>query len=1107
MAFALGASARMLRVKTLAGVISTSLDKHGQPLPTAQVLFFPLPPQLELLQLLSLLTNKCFPFTQVILAFDILDPLECRVVGRLHVRRQVNSSSRSTYHIAVAQRQHTLGQTAAASKSPVIPPLGKAPNASTPDADNIASELVIEDAIEDNTSDEEFLQTNNKDSDDDDDEDNQDAFIPKDLIWSDISQRDLARILSNCGLDINALDRVIVTQHRRAVEVADPKKLVLFIEQLIGGGGAQKELEALTAQWMAADAEERRLDEEYDTLISKSEELNPALQQWKRFNENNLEYQERLATVYRKKAVLLEKEANAAAEEAETAEISLKTLEDAQEAARITADELLVVKEEADGVAAEAAAEHSTSATQHNTALENLERAQARKRAANAQSKRAVTTLSSAVAAVSAEEYTLENTKNKAEGKRGAAKAAAGKIKEQLEKKAEELENQVAALQQELETIGEEIEEKIVEESNDGVISGKVLAAREAWKQAREKATAAAEAAETAAEQSSQAKLTDLNATSGLKSRKKAEHDAHKAVERSNSSMLSLEKCLLALEKEEMEAHRSAEAAENELTTHHIEAMKLEKALQKTTKALKDANIDDGDSYYQPRNDKNAHASGRFETSRQSVDAAVVALAQQAQHDELNPLTGAFHGRIHSVLRVLIPEAINAANAVLLEKCNPASALVTSTRTAAEAVVDYFKENKVGIASCTVLEELRGKNGDDNSTNNNNEAAASKMLAPVLDKTPGAICPLSSLIQNNTNIAGSSLLSSDLFNSWYLVSDPMAASKLIEQERKEAAAGGGGGGGGSAGSKSSTKKNQQKKQTILPLQRRNLVTLCGSLFKCDGEICAPNEEALLRFKIKYLLGSEFVDNGSPGSLLNPSLKSDEVKEYERIVEKLRAEYASAVSAVEELECATDAVNERTSAAHAVLASKQAATAATRSKIEALLKAMQKETKALHFAQAAAEKASQNHIAAAAKAKKFQTAYLESEAFAKQCFKKSERLHQIYAHAAQDEPEAQKALEVERAVADLRSQCDQAEKRKCTLQNELASLQESVQRLTKAMVALHAAEEAAIECANNVSEATLAVATAEEKLEQALNAKEKVATAKKIATDNWREAVV
>jgi hypothetical protein len=39
-AFALGASARMLRVKTLAGVISTSSDKNGQPLSAAEVLIF-----------------------------------------------------------------------------------------------------------------------------------------------------------------------------------------------------------------------------------------------------------------------------------------------------------------------------------------------------------------------------------------------------------------------------------------------------------------------------------------------------------------------------------------------------------------------------------------------------------------------------------------------------------------------------------------------------------------------------------------------------------------------------------------------------------------------------------------------------------------------------------------------------------------------------------------------------------------------------------------------------------------------------------------------------------------------------------------------------------
>ncbi|KAG7670738.1 hypothetical protein KSW81_004172 [Nannochloris sp. 'desiccata'] len=1085
-AFALGASARRLRVKTLDGVISTSPGKDGQPLPTAKV----------------------------ILAFDVLDPRKRRVVGRLHVRRQVNRSSRSAFHIAVAQQEHTTGQTAAASKTPVVLPLGKVTNDATKDAEDTTAEIINDDVIEGITSNEEQLLQNTRGSDDDGEE--QDVSIPKDLVWSDIAQRDLARILSNYGLDINALERVIVTQHRRAVEVADPKKLVKYIEQLIGGGGAQKEIEGLTAQWMAADEEERRLDEEYDALVGKSEDLNPALQQWKRFCETNLEYHERLSTVCRKRADLLEKEATAAGKDAEVAEKLLETLEGAQEAARIKADELLGVKEQADVVASAAVEEHSASAAQHNAALENLERAQARARAASTQFKRAATTLSSTVAAVSAEDYTLQKTSKKAVAKCGAATAAA-EIEVQLEKKAEELENQVAAVQEELEIFQKEILKIRDEESNDGGISKEVLTARAAWKKTQERANAAAEIAQTAAQKSSQANLGASDALSHLKYHEKVEHGAQKAVQKCNFSITSLEKSLLALENEEKKARHKAEAAENELAAHQIEGMKLEKALQKTFQALEDAGIDVEDSNYQPRNNKIGGDRKSCETTRQSVDAAVVALAQQAQHDELNPLTGAFHGRIHSVLRVLSPEAINAANAVLLEKCNPVSAMVTSTRTAAEAVVGYFKENKVGVTSCTVLEELRGSTKKYNSIANNNSkapensaaaataaVAASQMLAPVLNKTPGAICPLSPLIQNNTSIAGSSLLSSDVYDTWYLVSDPLSASKIIEQERKKAtsAAAGGGGGGGPRNPK---KKKIQKKQRHRPPQQRNIVTLCGSLFKCDGEICAPKEDAFLRLKHKYLLGSDYVDIGSSGSL-NPSSKSKDV-EYEQMVEKLRAEYASAVTALEEQECSTNTINERTAAAHAAFAFKHAAIAATKSKVEAVLKTMQKEAKALHFAQAAVEKAHQSHNAAAAKAKHLHTTCLESEALAKQRLEESERLHQVYVNAAQGEPEAQQALNAELAVADLRHRRDHAEKHKLTLQTDLASIQKSMQRLSKAIEALTTAEKGATECAHNVSEATLAVAAAEVTMERALHAKEKAITAKKIATDNWREAVV
>jgi chromosome segregation ATPase len=967
--------------------------------------------------------------------------------------------------------------------------------------DNEDAEIIDEEEEESLNSDEEEEEKT------EDEDDEVVSLFAKGLVWSDVTHKQLAKLLSTYGLDINSLERVIVTQHRRAVEVADPKKLVRFIEQLIGGGGAEKELEMLTTDYVAAEAENARLDDQYDALVSKSEELNPALQQWKRFNESNLEYHERLATASKKRAMLLEKEAEIAKKEAEEAETQLQIFEGAQEAARIKADELLVVKEEADEVAAAAVAKEKQAAQEQQVALEVLERAQVREKAASTALKRAQITVSNTVATLSAEND-LQKKKTKAGN--GKAAASAEKIKQQLEEKAENLESEIAAVQEELDGYANSMEALQNEEgSGDENLSKEVLAARAAWKQAQDRADAASAAAHVAAEKSSQAAVAASNALSTLKKQENVELNAEKAVEKCDSLINSLSNNLNSLETEERLAFAAAQDAENELAAHQVEGIKLLETLQRTSKAMQDAGIDEEDSQYSPQNNNNNGASGS--SSRQSVDAAVAALAQQAQQDDLNPLTSAFHGRIHSVLRVLAPQATTAANAVLLEKCNPASTLVTSTRTAAEVVVGYFKDNKVGVASCNVLEELSGTNSNNNGTRSNSNSsgkavsstasAASKLLAPVLNGTPGALCPLSSLIQANTKIPGSSVLSADMFSNWYVISDPLAAAKVREQENKDAAAA-----AARANSGGNNKKKNQKKRMNQPNVRRNLVTLCGSVFKSDGEICAPKDPTFIKSKEKYLLGSSFVDIGSSSSGTSSNSSLVDTSKYEEMAEKLKAEHAMAVAAVDFHELGADEINDRTAAAHAALASKHAAIASTKSKFEGVLRAMQKESKVLDTARTAVEKALSSHSAAAAKAKNLKTACLESEALAKKCVKEATKLYGMYVDAAKGDLAAQRALENEHAVAELRFRSEDAEQRKLALETQLTSIWNSITRLDKAFSVLETAEKAVLECTNTVSEATLAAAAAGEKLEHAQEALDEAFAAKNLATLNWRDSV-
>jgi hypothetical protein len=869
--------------------------------------------------------------------------LKKRLVGELYIRRQINRSGRSNFHCALEFIQTQTQRTSVPRNAAATAQHERTTNSTKKNGDSSTANLELEG-------------DNESDSDNDDD-DNDDDFLPDTLLWHESSHKHLASLLSKYGLDINALERVIITQHRRAVEVADPKKLVQFIEQLIGGGGVHQELETVTAEVVAAEAEERRLDAQYDVLISKSEELNPALRQWKRFNESKLEYSERVAIVCKKKAVLLEKEAISAGKEAEEAEKHLEMTEITQETNRIKADEMLLVKEEAEKVAEEAAAEQWDRNLHHQRTLDILERVQVRERAAAQASKKALHALSSTVAAIligadAPDQQKKSNTAaNSKKSGKGGAPAAAKKLKEQLEKKTEKLENQ-----QEMGSLEEKL--KLEEQaSNETCVSKEVLAARAAWKEADKIADAAAATAQTAAEKSSEANSTASNALFSLQKHEKVENGAQIAVKECNDVINSSENELLSLENEEKEALAAAQAAERELAAHQIEAMKLENTLRDSSKALEAAGIDEDDASFSgvlPNNNKNVDAGGSSETRfRQSVDDAVASLAQQAHHDELNPLTGAFHGRYHSVLRVLSSDATTAANAVLLEKCNPASSLVTSTRTAAEAVVGYFTDNKVGRVSCTVLEELRGKE-DSTGAAASASADAAAMLEPVLNGTPGAICPLSSLIQANSNVAGGSLLSSELFDSWFVVSDPISAAKIIEHDRKE----------NSTRAVGKGKKKNKSDQSAIT--RRNLVTLCGSLFKFDGEICAPKEDAALKLKAKYFLSSDFVEIGGFTATACSS-KSD--ADFSTMVENLKNGYANAVAAVEEHERGASAIHERTSAAHALLSSKTAAVEATKSKIGVSLADLEKERRALRSAQAAVGKAHTRHAAAAAKAKK------------------------------------------------------------------------------------------------------------------------------------------
>jgi chromosome segregation ATPase len=255
-----------------------------------------------------------------------------------------------------------------------------------------------------------------------------------------------------------------------------------------------------------------------------------------------------------------------------------------------------------------------------------------------------------------------------------------------------------------------------------------------------------------------------------------------------------------------------------------------------------------------------AQGSGHGRVGRQSSDQAVKALAEACAE-------GTFHGRLHSVVRLVPSEAKAAGTAVhaALRQCiNLASCLVVANRSTALRVVHHFERHRVGLATCMILAELQQHRGHSRRQHGGHAG------------THPGMRPLPECVEANPRVPGSAALVEHLLGSWWLVPDRESALAAMKRDRSGAPAAG----------------------SIRP--GRHLVTPAGEVFKADGEVVGSQPQAPhLR---PYLLGPHYAPVGGPADAPE-GVPAEELEAEQRHlrqqVETLRGQEAEAGQHAEE----------------------------------------------------------------------------------------------------------------------------------------------------------------------------------------------------------------
>jgi chromosome segregation ATPase len=147
-----------------------------------------------------------------------------------------------------------------------------------------------------------------------------------------------------------------------------------------------------------------------------------------------------------------------------------------------------------------------------------------------------------------------------------------------------------------------------------------------------------------------------------------------------------------------------------------------------------------------------------------AYDAAV---QQLQQGSDSNQLPGRFHGRLCNMLSICESHASAgvAVNAALAEVANLNSTLLVGDRSTAAAVIDHFRQHRVGTVQCKILSEAP-------------PATANAAAAPSSSSRPLLEC-----VAAVPGVPGLQGLLQQLLGSWLLVGSREEASRLMHLRR------------------------------------------------------------------------------------------------------------------------------------------------------------------------------------------------------------------------------------------------------------------------------------------------------------------------------------
>jgi chromosome segregation ATPase len=149
-----------------------------------------------------------------------------------------------------------------------------------------------------------------------------------------------------------------------------------------------------------------------------------------------------------------------------------------------------------------------------------------------------------------------------------------------------------------------------------------------------------------------------------------------------------------------------------------------------------------------------------------AYDAAVQQLKQRSDN---KLLPGIFYGRLCNVLSIHEPHASAAAavNAALSEVANLNSTLLVSDRPTAAAVIEHFRQHRVGTVQCRIL----------------SEAPAAGKAASITAASSSSSRPLLECVSAAPGMPGLQGLLQQLLGSWLLMDSREQASKLMHLRR------------------------------------------------------------------------------------------------------------------------------------------------------------------------------------------------------------------------------------------------------------------------------------------------------------------------------------